>query len=77
MKVDTARLASAVGTALLMLATVFPILAQSLWLDRGHQKAVEFEVFKPFLIGDDIGALSTACFFSARLPITERALFVG
>lgn len=76
MRVKAVRTALSVGTSLLMLAAVSPIRAQSLWLDQGHRGSVEFEVFKPFLNGDDISALSTAYFFSARFPITEKALFV-
>ncbi len=60
----------------------FSLSAQSLWLDRSHDKALSLEVLMPNFKNDGAGAITSsnsglAVFSTLRLPLPEQIHFVG
>lgn len=52
--------------------------AQPLWLTQDHNKLLAFEILKPgFESQLGTGFTTLSFFFTARLPLTEKASFVG
>jgi hypothetical protein len=65
--------------AAMSLVTLLPISlpAQSLWLDRRHDKAIGMEVLRPNFTNDDDGVSGLALFLSLRAPLSNQLRFVG
>jgi len=70
--------------AALCCATLMPasLSAQSLWLERRHERAFGLEVLKPNFTNDDAGQIITTnsglvVFATLRLPVSGKILFVG
>lgn len=58
----------------------FSLTAQSIWVDRSHNKTIALEILKPNLAGDfydNTTFPTSAMFFSLRLPISNRLNVVG
>lgn len=69
-------------TATLIALSPVALAAQSLWLDRSHDKTLTLEVLRPgFKNEDDTYAKSSnsgwVLFLSSRVPLSKTAYFVG
>lgn len=54
------------------------IFAQSIWLDKGHDKTISLEILKPDFDGDDNTTFATsASFLSGRFRATNNIFLVG
>jgi len=74
----------AVTMAAMSFTTLVPasLPAQSIWLDRRHDKAIDLEVLIPDFKNDDGGTITRSnsglvIFSSLRLPLSEKVHFVG
>ncbi|MGH7453200.1 MAG: hypothetical protein ACRENG_17755 [bacterium] len=74
----------ALAMAALSVAALVPtsLPAQSLWLDRSHDKTIALEVIKPDFKNNNLGTFTSsrsglALFLSLRWPLSERLHFVG
>lgn len=66
----------AVTSAVIIVPATTP--AQSIWLDRGPDKMLAFEILKPSFIGEENVSFTTAAYFlSYRTPLSENVRFVG
>ena len=59
---------------------LFPasLSAQSIWLDRSHDKTIALEILKPNFEGEDNTTFTTsALFLSLRFPVAEKVVLVA
>lgn len=71
---------SALVIAVAAFVLPFSLTAQSIWVDRSHNKTIGLEILKPNLAGDfydNTTFPTSAMFFSLRLPISNRLNVVG
>jgi len=69
-----------VTMAMVVATTILPssLAAQSIWLDRSHDKTISLEILKPDFQGKDNTTFTTsALFLSLRYPLTEKVIFVA
>lgn len=77
---SVSRLISVFAVATIILLLPFSLTAQSIWVDRSHNKTIALEILKPNLAGDfydNTTFPTSAMFFSLRLPISNRLNFVS
>lgn len=67
----------AIFSLIILLLAVSPLTAQSIWQDYTTEKSITLEILKPKYDDGDISFLTSALFFSARVPITRSIIFTG
>lgn len=66
-----------VAMMIILIASPGLLSAQSIWLDRRHDKTISVEILKPNFDGDDNTTFATSTIFlSLRYPVAEGILFV-
>lgn len=68
--------------ALIVLGWPVPLSAQSLWMERGHERTLGLEILKPNFKNENDGFFAQSnsglvVFASLRLPVSGKILFVG
>lgn len=80
MRKSACHLTSTFVIAVAVFLLPFSLPAQSIWVDRSHNKTIALEILKPNLAGDfyDNTTFPTSVmFFSLHLPISNRLNVVG
>jgi len=62
---------------IILVITITPVNAQSIWQDYTARKTLTLEILKPDYDEGDQSFLTSAIFLSARAPITRNIIFVG
>lgn len=62
---------------IILLLTISPVKAQSIWQDYSTRQTLTLEILKPEYDGGDRSFLTSAIFLSARAPIIQNIIFIG